>query len=72
QASLQPTLPASTIFESWLPMDSELPEKSNCNVNGFLVSERETISPSATASTKIFKETAIPENYRPRGSAIAA
>ena len=23
QASLQSTLPASTVFESWLPMDSE-------------------------------------------------
>ncbi|MDH2406944.1 transposase, partial [Bradyrhizobium sp. SSUT18] len=39
---------------------------------GFLVSERETISPSATAATKISKEATIPENYRPRGSAIAA
>ena len=39
---------------------------------GFLVSERETISPSEAASTKIFKKAAIPENYRPRGSAIAA
>ena len=25
-------LPASTIFESWLPMDSEDRKKSNCNV----------------------------------------
>jgi SRSO17 transposase len=39
---------------------------------GFLVSERDTISPSEAASTKIFKEATIPENYRPRGSAIAA
>jgi len=39
---------------------------------GFLVSERETIPPSETVSTRIFKEAAIPENYRPRGSAIAA
>jgi len=39
---------------------------------GFLVSERETIPPSETASTKLFKEAAIPETYRPRGSAIAA
>src|SRR3979490_1637592 len=31
QASLQPTLPASTIFESWLPMDSEIFIKGNCN-----------------------------------------
>jgi SRSO17 transposase len=39
---------------------------------GFLVSERETIPPSGTATAKLFKETAIPETYRPRGSAIAA
>ena len=39
---------------------------------GFLVSERETIPPSETASTRLFKEAAIPETYRPRGSAIAA
>ena len=39
---------------------------------GFLVTERETISPSEAASTKIFKKAAIPENYRRRGSAIAA
>src|SRR6266403_977749 len=32
QASLQSTLPASTIFESWLPMDSEIFGKGNCNV----------------------------------------
>ncbi|MGF6313374.1 hypothetical protein ABIB82_007528 [Bradyrhizobium sp. i1.8.4] len=38
---------------------------------GFLVSERETISPSATAATKIFKQATIPENYRSRGSAIS-
>src|SRR3982074_3328562 len=31
QASLQPTLLASTIFESWLPMDSEIFRKGNCN-----------------------------------------
>src|SRR5215468_2818450 len=39
---------------------------------GFLVSERETISPSETASTRMFKDATIPKNYRPRGSAIAA
>jgi hypothetical protein len=39
---------------------------------GFLVSERETIPPSEAASTTLFKEAAIPETYRPRGSAIAA
>ena len=39
---------------------------------GFLVSERETIPPSGTGSTRLFKEITIPETYRPRGSAIAA
>src|SRR5258707_8647541 len=33
QASPQSTLPASTIFESWLPMDSEARKKSNCNAS---------------------------------------
>src|SRR6201987_1211669 len=31
QAFLKSTLPASTIFESWLPMDSEIVRKGNCN-----------------------------------------
>ncbi len=31
QASPQPTRPAPTTFESWLPMDSEARNKSNCN-----------------------------------------
>src|ERR1035437_6893963 len=31
QAFLQSTLSASTIFESWLPMDSEIFRKGNCN-----------------------------------------
>src|ERR1700750_4626 len=39
---------------------------------GFLVSERETIPPSETASTKLFTPAAIPATYQPRGSAIAA
>src|SRR6201987_2065459 len=39
---------------------------------GFLISERETIPPSATGSAGLFKEITIPETYRPRGSAIAA
>jgi SRSO17 transposase len=39
---------------------------------GFLVSERETIPPSAPRSTRLFKEITISETYRPRGSAIAA
>ena len=38
----------------------------------FLISERETIPPSGTRSTELFKEITIPEAYRPRGSAIAA
>jgi hypothetical protein len=33
QASLQSTLPASTIFESWLPMDSETSRKGNCSAS---------------------------------------
>ena len=39
---------------------------------GYLISERETIPPSGTRFTKLFKEITIPEAYRPRGSAIAA
>jgi SRSO17 transposase len=39
---------------------------------GFLVSERETIPPSETGSTRLFKKTTVPETHRPRGSAIAA
>jgi SRSO17 transposase len=39
---------------------------------GFLISERETIPPSATCSTPIFPQSAIPAGYRPRGAAIAA
>jgi SRSO17 transposase len=39
---------------------------------GFLVSERETIPPSETGSTRLFEKTTVPETYRPRGSAIAA
>jgi hypothetical protein len=31
QAFLQSTLSAPTIFESWLPMDSESSIKGNCN-----------------------------------------
>lgn len=30
-ASPQSTLPALTIFESWLPMDSEIFRRGNCN-----------------------------------------
>ena len=39
---------------------------------GFLVSERETIPPSRPRSSALFKELAVPDGYRPRGSAIAA
>ena len=39
---------------------------------GFLVSERETIPPSEPRSAALFPQLAIPDGYRPRGSAIAA
>jgi SRSO17 transposase len=39
---------------------------------GFLVSERETIPPSGPRSARPFKELAVPDGYRPRGSAAAA
>jgi SRSO17 transposase len=39
---------------------------------GFLVSERETIPPSEPRSARPFKELAVPDGYRPRGSAAAA
>jgi SRSO17 transposase len=39
---------------------------------GFLISERETIPPSGSASATLFPELAIPDGYRPRGAAIAA
>ena len=39
---------------------------------GFLISERETIPPSATPSAGLFSPPAFPSGYRPRGSAIAA
>jgi SRSO17 transposase len=39
---------------------------------GFLISERETIPPSAACSTPIFPQPVIPAGYRPRGAAIAA
>ena len=38
---------------------------------GFLISERETFPPSATA-TAIFPQSVIPTGYRPRGAALAA
>ena len=39
---------------------------------GFLISERETIPPSAPGSARPFPELAIPGGYRPRGSAATA
>ena len=39
---------------------------------GFLISERETIPPSAPRSTALFQAPALPEDYRPRGSAAAS
>lgn len=39
---------------------------------GFLISERETIPPSAPRSTAMFQEPALPRGYRPRGSTATA
>jgi SRSO17 transposase len=39
---------------------------------GFLISERETIPPSRPGSTRTLPKLAVPEGYRPRGSAAAA
>ena len=39
---------------------------------GFLISERETIPPSAPCSTGLFQAPVLPEGYRPRGSAAAS
>jgi SRSO17 transposase len=39
---------------------------------GFLISERETIPPSRPRSTGPFPKLAVPDSYRPRGSAVAA
>ena len=39
---------------------------------GFLISERETIPPSAPPATALFQAPAVPEGYKPRGSATAA
>ena len=38
---------------------------------GFLISERETIPPSASRATALFQAPAVPEGYKPRGSAAA-
>jgi SRSO17 transposase len=39
---------------------------------GFLISERETIPPSAARHTPLFPQPAVPNHYRPRGAAAAA
>lgn len=39
---------------------------------GFLISERETISPSGARSARFFQAPAVPEGHRPRGSAAAS
>ena len=39
---------------------------------GFLISERETIPPCRPRSTTLFPQPAVPNDYRPRGSALAA
>jgi SRSO17 transposase len=39
---------------------------------GFLISERETIPPSATRSAGLLSPPVLSDRYRPRGSAIAA
>src|SRR5450756_2789222 len=39
---------------------------------GFLISERETIPPCGPRSTTLFPELAVPDGYRPRGSAATA
>jgi SRSO17 transposase len=38
---------------------------------GFLISQREMIPPSANRSARMFPEFALPDSYRPRGSAVA-
>ena len=39
---------------------------------GFLISERETIPPSEPGSTALFAASVLPNDYRPRGAAVAA
>ena len=39
---------------------------------GFLISEREMIPPSGARSATLFSQLAVPDGYRPRGSALAA
>src|SRR4051812_33926504 len=51
QASLQSTLPASTIFESWLPMDSETSRKATVMLSS---TASAAIQTAATASPDAF------------------
>ena len=39
---------------------------------GFLISERETISPSGDRATTLYPQFALREGHQPRGSAVAA
>src|SRR5437879_7554784 len=39
---------------------------------GFLISERETIPPSAARHDSLFPQPTVPDSYRPRGAASAA
>ena len=39
---------------------------------GFLISERETIPPSRPRCARVLQKPAVPDSYRPRGSAAAA
>jgi len=39
---------------------------------GFLISEREAVSPCGSHSVTLFPQPVVPEGYRPRGSALAA
>jgi SRSO17 transposase len=39
---------------------------------GFLISERETIPPSGPSCARLFPQLAVPDGYRPRGTAAAA
>ena len=39
---------------------------------GFLISERETIPPSRPRTATLFQTPALPDDYRPRGSSLAA
>jgi SRSO17 transposase len=39
---------------------------------GFLISERVTFPPSRARSTALFQTPVLPDDYRPRGSALAA